>query len=140
MSQKQDYSKMFIGVSSLLYKGFHQCTLRNHITSEETWRFIKVNFKSINYQNIYRIQNCDSNEYLTIDIYDNNIFVSKEFAKSYNKTNHWLIMPFEDGESHVIKTFFNIKPNFLGGFLAPHQYNSNLLYSLYESQLFYPKK
>ena len=151
-------SKMFIGVRSLLYNGFHECIFRkNRITKiEEIWRFIKVDFNSINNQNIYRIQNCNSNEYLTIE-FDTHfefeaefkIFVSKNpniptFGKRYAETNNWRIIPFEDGESYVIKPYFDSMvatiATFNDGFLVSHRNNSNLIDFLYESQLFYPKK
>ena len=141
MSQEQGYMNLFIGIGYTLINGFYECALLGMAVSrQKTWRFIKSGFNSIYNQTEYKIQNCDSDEFLTVENqnfgYDNkfDMFLKMDFKYGFKifvsenpnideekrniSSNHWLIIPFEDGESYIIKSCLN------GLILTSDRYNS----------------
>ena len=113
MSQLKGNFDDFIGINKTLLNGSYRSTLvRGQILRIDTWRLVKSGFNSIYNQTEYKIQNCDSDEFLTIYFKSHlKIVVSKnpniDEEKRNISTTNWLIIPSDDGESHIIKTTLN---------------------------------
>ena len=113
MSQEKGIFDDYIGINETSLDGTYESTLIGGLLlRKSTWRLVKSGFNSIHNQTEYKIQNCDSDEFLTIDFKSAmTVLVSKnpniDEDKRNISTSNWLIIPSDDGESHVIKSTLN---------------------------------